>query len=254
MSKEPVAIEVVDDHTATARLDEGFLRMRRLTLRNRYEDGSRSEPYACDVVSRKFVDAVAVVVHGRDKAGSVQVALKTGVRPPLWLREERLIPHDEPAPKLLAEVVAGVIEDVDDVPGGIEERAAAECLEEAGYVVDGKDVVRLGAPLFPSPGVTDEKVHIRQVEVDLHDRSEPAGDGSVMEEAGGVIVLGLREAIRRCRSGEIPDMKTEVMLLRLCDALGYVPALDCFLSDLPQAISRAAQGLPPMLPDLLPEE
>ena len=37
-----VAIEVVEDRTATSRLDEGFLRLRRLRARNRRADGSAS--------------------------------------------------------------------------------------------------------------------------------------------------------------------------------------------------------------------
>lgn len=246
--REPTAIEVVEDRTAASTCDDGFLRVRRLTLRNVYEDGTVSRTYACDVVSRRYVDAVAVVLHGRDAAGSVHVALRTGVRPPVWLREAKAIPHAPPAPRLLAEVVAGVIEDEDAGPGGLETRAAAESLEEAGYAVDAASVRPLGAPLFPTPGVADEMVHFRHAEVDLEARGEPEGDGSVMEEAGEVVVLPLREAIRRCRSGALPDMKTEVMLLRLADAVGYVPALDCFLNDLPEAVHRAACSLPPLLP------
>ena len=44
---------------------------------------------------------------------------------------------------------------------------------------------------------------------------------------------GLGEAIAMCRDGRVPDMKTEVALLRLADHLGYVPALDAFIKDLP---------------------
>ena len=57
-----------------------------------------------------------------------------------------------------------------------------------------------------------------------------AGDGSPMEEGGGVVVMGLRGD--RCRRN-VPDMKTEVALLRLADAIGYLPALDRFVDELP---------------------
>ena len=40
-----------------------------------------------------------------------------------------------------------------------------------------------------------------------------------MEEFGCLFELDLRDAIGRCRSGEIPDMKTEIALLRLADHL-----------------------------------
>jgi hypothetical protein len=45
--------------------------------------------------------------------------------------------------------------------------------------------------------------------------------------------MRLRDAIAACRTGEVPDMKTEIALLRLADAVGYVPALDAFVDDLP---------------------
>ena len=60
------AIEVVGDRTDDLGPDEGFLRYRRLTVRNRYADGSTSESYPCDVVSRLRVDAVAVVQSASD--------------------------------------------------------------------------------------------------------------------------------------------------------------------------------------------
>lgn len=67
----------------------------------------------------------------------------------------------------------------------------------------------------------------------LEQREPPTGD-EVMEEAGEVILLPLDEAIHRCRSGEIPDAKTELALLRLCDAIDYNAQLGCFLHELPK--------------------
>ena len=43
------SIEIVEDRTAEARADEGYLRLARLRLRNEYEDGSHSRVYSCDV-------------------------------------------------------------------------------------------------------------------------------------------------------------------------------------------------------------
>ncbi len=164
--KRLAAIEIVEDRTAASRPDEGFLRLRRLLLRNRYADGTRSRAYACDVVSRRYVDAVAIVLHDRPVDGSsrVRVALRESARPPVLLRDDA--PAADPTSgtlALLPEIVAGVIEEDDLAPGGIDRRAAAECEEEAGFAVAPEAVRPLGTPSFPSPGVTDEKVHFRHV-------------------------------------------------------------------------------------------
>jgi ADP-ribose pyrophosphatase len=239
-------VEVVEDRTAGSRSDEGFLRVRRLVCRTVFADGGRSEPYACDVVSRAKTDAVAVVVYevGGDGARrTVRVALKTGVRPPVWLRREKALAQPDARPYgALAEVVAGMLESEDVGPRGVERRAAIEAREEAGVRVEPARVRSLGAASFPSPGVTDEKVHFRAVEASLASLAEPAGDGSAMEEGGGVLVLPLKDAIDACRTGEVPDLKTEVALLRLADALGYVPALDRFLDELPADLRPAPRA------------
>lgn len=249
MSRTLRGIEVVEDRTEGSRCDEGFLQVRRLMLRNEFDDGTFSDPYACDIVSRRYVDAVAVVLFDREGGDDtkVRVALRKGFRPPVALRKELNLPHEERDVLDLAEIVAGVLEDEDSIPGGVEIRAAAECVEEAGVVVAPEDVRPLGGGLFPTPGVSDERVLFRHVEADLDDRGEPEGDGSPMEAGQEVILLSVREAIRRCRSGEIPDMKTEVALLRLCDAVGYLPQFDLFLEDLPKKWQKVARRLPPLI-------
>lgn len=232
-------VKVVGDKSATMRSDEGFLKVRRLTLVNVYADGEESRPYACDVVSRRQTDAVAVVLYETERGGDgrrreVRVALKTGLRAPVWLRRRlALVQPDSHEWSVLAEIVAGLLEPGDSGAGGIERRASHEIEEEAGLSVPPGRVTALGAESFPSPGITDEKVHFRAAEVPLTGPLHPKGDGSVMEEGGGVALLPLREAIAMCRRGEIPDMKTEIGLLRLADAVGYVPSLDRFVEDLP---------------------
>ena len=214
-----VAIDIVEDRTASMGPDEGFLRFRRLILRNRRADGSRSAPYPCDMVSRMHVDAVAVLIYDV-KDGITRVALRTGVRPPLYFRPAKGIPHADASEEImLTEMVAGLIEPEDAGPGGIERRGAMECMEEAGYDVDPEDLQPLGAPMFATPGCADERVHYRRVRTDLDASGDPVGDGSVMEEAGEVVILELDEAIRMCRDGRIRDAKTELALLRLRDTL-----------------------------------
>ena len=50
--------------------------------------------------------------------------------------------------------------------------------------------------------------------------------------------MELGDAIEACRSGEIPDLKTEVGLLRLADHLGWLPQLDCFVDELPEELQE----------------
>jgi len=247
VTREIERIEIVEDRTSESRCDEGFLRMRRLVLRNHYAGGATSRTYHYDVVSRKHVDAVAIVIYERGGSERVRVALRESLRPPVWLRDEKGLPHGEREHRLLAEIVAGVLEEEDAHEGGVASRAAAECKEEAGYDVDSGDVLPLGTGSFPTPGVTDEYVLFRAVEAELVRRGEALGDGSVTEEAGQVVLLPLRDAIRRCRTGKIADMKTEIGLLRLCDLVGYVPALDLFLDELPEELRERARSLPPLL-------
>ena len=240
-SEEPfdvVDLEVVGDQTKSKGSDEGFLKVRRLVLRNVRRDGSRSDPYPCDIVSRARTDAVAIVLYERrqraDGRLEVRVALKVAMRAPVFLR--RRLPLTQPdtrAYDAVAEVVAGMLEPEDAGPSGIARRAVSEAAEEAGLDVPPGAVTALGAESFPSPGITDEKVHFRAAEVRLDVRRVPSGDGSVMEEGTRVIVLPIREALAACRRGDVPDMKTEVALQRLCDAIGYLPSLDRFVDELP---------------------
>ena len=240
-------IEVVEDRTAGSACDEGFLRVQRLSLRNTYTDGSESDPYPCDIVSRRSVDAVAVVLYHKDERGRVYVHYREGCRPPVWLRRTKQdeLPHkDARAYDRIGEIVAGVLEPGDTAPDGIRKRGAAEAHEEAGYEVDPSRVVELGQEgFFPSPGVTDEKVYLAAVEVDPSEKGHAHGDGSIMEEGTRMVTLELREAIARCRRGEIPDAKTELGFLRLADHLGYVPQLGLTKDQLPPELAERYQSL-----------
>lgn len=218
--KELLDIQIVEDRTAGSAADEGFLRVRRLLVRNRYADGTQSEPYSCDIMSRRQPDAVAVIPYEIDAEGRVMVALRSGVRPCVYLRAPQPGRPEEAADlRLLLEMPAGLLEAGDHGTAGIDHRAALECTEETGVAADPEHVEELGAALFPSPGVTDEKVFFRAVPVRLDAAGTRTTDGSVMEEAGELVRLPLEEAIRWCRDGRLPDMKTEIALVRLRDRL-----------------------------------
>jgi ADP-ribose pyrophosphatase len=229
------SIEVVEDRTKESRCDEGFLRLARLLVRNVYEDGTVSEAYPCDVVSRPGSDAVVAVLFQLAGERQIRVLLRESTRAPIYLRRGKSFVHPDPREyRDIAEVVAGIVE-ASDPPGlaGMRRRASLEAEEEAGCEVPADRFELIGGETFASPGTSDEKVYYCAAPAALDEAKQPQGDGSVMEEHARVVVLSLDEAIERSRSGEIPDMKTEIALLRLADHLGYLPQLGCFADQLP---------------------
>ena len=246
-------IVIVEDRTATSRCDQGFLTLRRLQLRNEYDDGTHSESYPCDLVCRQGSDAVVAVLYEIDDQQSgretgrrrLRVLLREGIRAPVFLRKHKEFVNPDPRVyRSVGELVAGMIEP-DDGPGtpGLAHRAAAETEEEAGLNVPGSEFSMLGGETFASPGTGDEKLYYLAASAPLADARPGAGDGSTMEEGAQIRVLELREAIAACRSGEVPDMKTEVGLLRLAEHLGYIPQLDCFIDELPAEWAERYQRL-----------
>lgn len=216
-------IEILEDRSEALGPKDGFLRLTRLVIRNRYRDGTSSKAYPCDIVSRPCVDAVTVVLYQRDGEG-VRVGLRECLRAPVWMRRTNPdvpFPDDPPIDTLL-ETVAGVLEPSDNelpLPEALARRAQAESLEEVGLTVALGDLHPLGGAGFPTPGVADEKVYFMRAEVDFATARRPEGDGSAMEEVGGLVILPLDEALERCDTGEIADMKTEIALRRLARAL-----------------------------------
>lgn len=210
---------IVDSDTEVG--EGGFLKLRRLALRNRRTDGTTSRPYVCDAVVRPYgQDAVVVVVYAR-VAGALQVLLRNGLRPAIALgRDPTCAPLPESDPELfVAELVAGIVEGTDRGRAGLAQRAVAEVREEAGYVVGPDDLVLLGAGSFPSPGCLVEKYYFMAVEVDPKDQQALVGDGSPMEEGASTRWVALDSAIAACLDGTLCDLKTELGLRRLRDHL-----------------------------------
>lgn len=253
---ELVGIEVVEDRTAGSRCDEGFLRLARLRVRNRYDDGSTSATYACDVVRRRQSDAVVAVLWERGADGRPRVLLREAPRVPVYLRRDQPGVHPDPREyRTIQELVAGLVED-DDPAGlpGRARRAAAEAHEEAGLELPPDAFTDLGGETFASPGITDEKLYFLAAEADLEAARPGDGDGSEMEAWARIHRMDLAAAIRACRTGAVPDMKTEVGLLRLADAIGYVPQLDRYVDDLPEDLRArfdplGARTSPPEVPE-----
>ena len=95
-------IEIIEDFSATARCDEGFLRLRRLRCQNRREDGSVSPVYRVDVVDRPRLDAVAVLVYRRSASG-LEVLTRKNLRPAAYFRKGKEMVVPDPVSYLLVE-------------------------------------------------------------------------------------------------------------------------------------------------------
>ncbi len=216
-----IDLEVLDEEFHGG--DGGFLRVRRLRLRNRRDDGTHSGEYVCDFVVRpKGPDAVVVVLWRRAIQG-VEVLLRAGLRPALWFgRDAHTLPVPDDARTMwMTEVVAGILEHDDRGEDGVRRRAAIEAWEEAGYRVDASAVRFLGAGTFPTPGSMPEKYWLVAAEIAADaEQAEAEGDGSPMEHGAVTRWSPLDEAIAACVAGRITDAKTELALRRLRDEVG----------------------------------
>jgi ADP-ribose pyrophosphatase len=208
-------IEIIEDFTSSAKCDEGFLRVRRLRCHNRRADGSVSKVYRVDVVDRPRLDAVAVLVYRRGEAG-LEVLTRMNLRPAAYFRRGKDMTVPDPTTYLrVEEIVAGLLEPSDKGEEGLRLRAAEEVREEAGFEVKPEEIQLLGAGFFLAPGILSEKVFPAAVDVTGKEPGVPQGDGSPLEEGVHLQWRPIRQLLALCRSGEVPDAKTEIALLRL---------------------------------------
>lgn len=197
----------------------GFARLRRCTVQNLREDGSRSQPYALDMLERPVgADAVAVLAYqlGQGPGRPVRVLLRRGLRPvPRLGRAGEPLREGEVPPINFLEVVAGVLEAGDMGEAGLRHRAAEELLEEAGLRVSSDQVTRLGPPVYNALGIMAERIYLCAAPARLDDLEPPPGDGTPLEEGSVPEVYTLAEALEMCAAGGIQDAKTELVLRRL---------------------------------------
>lgn len=211
-----VDIAVESDHTASSRADEGFLRVRRLSLRNKYPDDTESEIYRYDVIERDAMDAVGIVLEAVSDDGPL-VCLRSALRPPLAFRSTYAVPLADEGSAVLWEIPAGLIEPSERGEAGIVACAARETLEEVGLVVSPERFEPLGRPACLSPGVMGEKVHFVHAVVDPTEMREPLADGSPVEERADIRFVTIDDALEAVRDGRVADAKTEVAVRRLAE-------------------------------------
>lgn len=209
------ALDVVEDFSATARCDEGFLRLRRLRVQNVREDGSRSVVYRVDVVDRPALDAVAVLVFRRRAGGGVEYLTRTVIRPAAYFRRERVpVVPDGREHLFTEEIIAGVLEPGERGEGALLARAAAELHEEGGLHVPLERLERLGPPFMAAPGIVSEKIFLLRADVTGLPQGEPGGDGSPLEE-GGTLRWRTEEELEGLLAwGDVQDAKLELALRR----------------------------------------
>lgn len=219
MPASPVTdLEIVEDFSATARCDEGFLRLKRLRVRNRREDGTSSAIYRVDVIDRPRLDAVAVLVYRRGLSG-LEVLTRHNLRPAAYFRRgQTTVLPDGRSHLYTEEIVAGLLEPEDVGDAGLKARAAAEVFEEAGIAVQPDEIVLLGQPFFVAPGILSEKIFLAAVDVTDKPIAEPTGDGSPLEESPAPTWRSLAQLQAAIDDGQIQDAKTEIALARFLRA------------------------------------
>lgn len=220
LSLPDLGLELVEDISPVA--PAGFLRLIRRRLRVKYPDGSRSDPFAYDEVDRRAIDAVVIAAHFV-QAGQRWVYLRSALRPPLRFRDPARAWGSSPETGALWELPAGLIEPEEQSTGGALRAACRELREELGFLAIETELHALGHPVWPMPGVLNERLFFVQLAVQPERREEPSLDGSALERFGRVVAVPLEGALDLCRSGRLQDSKTELGLRRLADHLNLAP-------------------------------
>jgi ADP-ribose pyrophosphatase len=224
-SMEPSEFDRVELVDRVPRNPTGFAGISQFTLRNIYRGGREpSASYAFEVVETRYSDAVVVVLYHRCRDGTVQVGLREGLRPAVFLRS--LVVPETPAgaeSPIVIEAVAGGLENQENSADSIRMRAAEEVREESGFLVSPADFVDMGAAVYSTPAFAIEKLHYLCVEVEPGSRQPALGDSHPLEEVQHTYFVGLSEALSWCRSGKIKDNKTEVALFRFASWYGVIP-------------------------------
>jgi ADP-ribose pyrophosphatase len=218
LSLPKIELELLED--LSPEVPKGFLRLVRRRYRAVYPDGTRSAPFVYDAVDRAALDAVVIVAHFAAPGGARHVYLRSGLRPPLGMRDAARSPIPKDACGTgLWEAPAGLVEISEQSASGVVRTAQRELYEELGFSVPLAAVHALGPSTFPCPGVIAERHFFFEVTVDPSARREPELDGSALEHFGAVVDVSLEDALAMCRRGQIEDSKTELALRRLAEKL-----------------------------------
>jgi len=177
----------------------------RAKLRYRRFDGHMSEEITR--INFERGDSVGVLLYEPDED---VVVFTRQFRYPVYASIDPEIVKEGGAKQAwLLEVVAGIID-----PGhSAVEIASKELLEEAGYVVQGS--YRPIATIYPSPGVTSERIYLFLGLVNYKDRINTGGGLPSEGEDIQVESLSFQESMMMIARGEISDAKTIIAFQHL---------------------------------------
>ncbi len=203
------------NHKICQQFKDPFFIHHKYNLQNVYVDNTVSREYKIEFFDRKGYDCVAVIPYYVEDA-KIFVGILKAFRPTIYFRKDYSLPiKDERVYSFVYESVAGSLEKNDKGVDGLKHRVIEELKEEAGFVVDKKDVFSLGGSFFPSHGQSTEKIHIFAVDISNAKKVEAKGDGSVNEELNQILFFELGELENMCFKGIIEDPKIEIGIGRL---------------------------------------
>jgi ADP-ribose pyrophosphatase len=189
---------------------KGFLRVQRTKGYFEYPNQTKSEEFVFDTILRESVDAVVIVPYCIDPITKIiYIYLRSCVRPALSIYDWK--GSEEEGVGNMYELPAGMVDAGEDLASA----ASRELMEEVGFKLKPEEMKLLGYRIFPSAGTFAERLTFYYAEVDPSTQSTPTLDGSPFELHGEVIKISLVKALWLIESGELPDAKTEIGLVRL---------------------------------------
>lgn len=174
-----------------------------------YKDGVSGPHFTHSVVYRRHLDAAVIIAHYKDSKSRRRIYLRSCYRPAIGLR----FAEDGN----MWELPAGLIEDGED-PAVTAQR---ETWEELGFSFsDVNQFKPLGSFTYPTVGLMAERLFFFSVQVKPKKRKEPNLDGSIIESAGQITTVTLRECRRLLKSGYFKNGTTELGIRRFLDGHG----------------------------------
>lgn len=176
-----------------------FLTLRHMKIKLEYPDGTETEEFVHDVVTRGKLDAVVICAF-EIRCDEPYIWLRSCVRPAVASRF--------PFPNVMGngwELPAGLVDDGESPA----DTAVRELREEIGFEVD--EITELGQPVWGAVGLASERLHFYAVNVTGLERKSPSEDGSALERNGQCICVTFNDALKA------GDMKTDLGVLRMRD-------------------------------------
>ena len=177
----------------TKRILDSFFKIDSSILQFEKFDGSLSEEVVRLNLERG--DSVAALLVNREEK---KIILIKQFRFPVYTKEKKNA--------WTWEIVAGIVENGDSKEGAI----IREIAEETGYNVSKVDFLFY---FYPTPGGSNEKVHLYYVDVEQEDRK--LSGGGIISEGEDILAweFSYAEALQMMDAGEIIDAKTIIALM-----------------------------------------